>query len=140
MDFSSCIGQKGVIKTISGSKVSVDITKNAACEGCHALDICTMFDSHHRTVDISVPGSNFSVGDEVMVYVQRKVGWRATFLAYFLPFVIMIGTLIIMNSYGISDLIMGLTVLLALVCYFFGLFFIRKRLNKVFGFIVTKQS
>jgi positive regulator of sigma E activity len=140
MDISGCFGQKGVIKTISDSKVSVDITKNSACEGCHALDICSIFDSRYCTVDISVPGNKFEIGDEVMVYVKRKHGWKATFLAYLLPFIIMIATLVIMNSYGIDDLIMGITVLLALTCYFLSLFFIRKRLNKAFGFMVTKQS
>jgi positive regulator of sigma E activity len=138
MDYSGCIGQKGVIEEISDGKVSVNITRTIACEGCHAIDTCTMFDSPARKIIVSDPGNDFHIGEEVNVFMKRSMGWKATLLAYFLPFVIMLTILIILNNYRVSELTMGLSVLCVLALYFLCLYFLKDRLKRTFNFILTK--
>jgi positive regulator of sigma E activity len=140
MDSSSCIGQKGVIEEISDNKVSVNITKNIACEGCHAQEMCTMFDHPTRKITVSVSGHNFHTGDEVNVFMQKSMGWKATILAYLFPFLLMICTLIIMNTFRQNDLAAGIVVLLVLAVYFLCLYFIRDRLKREFHFMIEKSN
>jgi positive regulator of sigma E activity len=140
MDSSSCIGQTGVIEEISDGKVSVCITKTITCAGCHALDACTMFDNSTRKIILSVSDEQFQTGDKVNVIMKRSLGWKATALAYFLPFIILFSILILLSSFKVSELANGVIILLALTCYFLCLYFLRDRLQRTFRFFLQKSS
>jgi sigma-E factor negative regulatory protein RseC len=140
MDFSSCIGQKGVIEEISDNKISVTITKAAACEGCHAHSSCTAIVDPTRKIVIQNTGFNGIPGEEVMVFMHKSTGWKAIVLAYLVPFILLISLLGMLSRAGLAEPATGALILAALSGYFLGLYFLRKRLQKTFTFTLQKTS
>jgi positive regulator of sigma E activity len=138
MDFSSCIGQKGVVEEISDVNVSVSFTKYSACGDCHAQGICASFFLSERKIVVENAGKQFQIGEEVNVLMERKMGLRATLIAYLFPFILMLCMLIVFTKLHMSELASGISILLLLAVYFMILYLFRDRLKKQFYFILEK--
>jgi len=66
--------------------------------------------------------------------MKQSLGNFAVFLGYILPFLVLLATLIISISAGLSEGIAGLLSLGILVPYFFVLYQLRSKLSKKFSF------
>jgi positive regulator of sigma E activity len=139
MDFSSCIGQKGVIEEISDNKISVTITKTSACAECH-VQSCAGTDHQNRRIIIHGTGSGYTPGEEVIVSMHKSLGRKATVLAYLIPVVVLFTLLLGLNKTGLAEPIIGVIVILGLSIYFLGLYFVRKQLGKIFKFTMHKTG
>lgn len=140
-DSMQVIEHPGVVIKIFDKRLEVMILSQSACSSCHAKGACTAADMEEKIVEVADPAAhNYVVGQQVTVFMQQRLGTRAVFFGYILPFLLMVLTLIVLISNGVSEPFAGLTALLVLVPYYIGLYFLRDRLDKTFLFAVKPTS
>lgn len=125
------IEHKGIITTIDGDKISVKIISSSACGSCHAKSVCGAGESTEKIINVTTDEpSKYKISDEVTVYISTSTGIQVIALAYILPIIVIISSLIILNINGVADNISGLVALVSVVLYFFVLFAFKNRLTK----------
>lgn len=129
------IKHEGFIKNITPKTIFVSIVAQSACHSCDAKGFCNVSGNGEKIIEVkNPPASEHKTGDHVIVTMQKKMGTKAVLWGYFIPFFVMLATLII--SFGItnSEGFSGLLAIFALVPYYFGLYFFRNRLSSSFEF------
>jgi len=133
----SKVCHKGKVVAIDGNKVSVKIEVLSACAKCHAKGICSASDMSQKVIDcFSV--DNFSQGDEVMVEMATRFGFKAVLYAFFIPFLIVTATLV--GTYFItgSETAAALISFGVLVPYYFVIYLMKNYFSKNFFFTCRK--
>jgi sigma-E factor negative regulatory protein RseC len=139
MDSSTCIEQKGVVEDISNGLVKVNITSFSACANCHSRQSCGIIDSSNR--ELFVPfdsATGISIGETVGIVMKRTMGWKATILAYVIPFLLVLITLLVLNSLKLHEVVVGMGSLAVLAPYFAVMYFRREHLRNTFSFTIRK--
>lgn len=132
------IDHEGTILEIKDGKICVGIVNMSACAGCHAKGACTMSDMKEKSIDVIDYSNRFEVGEKVNLTYQESLGWLAMFLAYVLPFIVVILTLIIVSEITKDELISGIAALAVLVPYYITLSLFKGKLKKTFSFTIEK--
>jgi len=133
------ISHEGVIASMSEDRVTVKITSYAACSSCHAKGACNMAGGEEeKLLHIPVPDPDFHIGEKVKVILAQSLGFRALFLGYVLPFLLVLTMLLVMTAAGSNELVGGLASLMVLVPYYAGLKLMRRKVDNQFSFFVQK--
>lgn len=140
MGETDCIKQQGKVERISGSKVLVRIRQISACGQCHAKGFCSLAEMKDKIIETSYYSDGLAEGDSVSISMKQSLGIKAVVLGYLIPFLLLISSLLIMDSAGLSEWKAGLISLALLIPYYFLLYFFRNRLKKSFTFELTKQN
>lgn len=129
------ITHPGVIDSISDDSVFVRILAKSACSSCHAKGMCSVAEIEEKIVEVKKEdGRGFAEGQEVTVSMQKSLGGKAVFLGYLLPFLILIGTLILVLSLSGNEGLAGLSAIGILIPYYLGLYLLRNKLKRTFSF------
>ena len=118
--------------------VRVRVMQASACSSCKAKSMCVSADNREKFIDCQTEGSRYEIGDQVEVQVEERLGWKAVFLAYILPFFIIIAVLFTLHCYVDSEAVLGIASLVAAAAYFALLALAGKRLRQTFSFHVRK--
>ena len=129
----SSIQHDGTVKEVGIDSVAVSIVSCAACSGCAARVMCGMTENQEKTIDIR-GAYNVAPGDRVTVQMEESAGMKAVILSYLVPFIIVIGSLIGLQSLSVNELTAGLMSLAVLVPWFLILYLFRKKLDRSFIF------
>ena len=130
----------GIIRMIDGAKMEVSILSKSACLSCSVNSSCNVSDIEEKNVDVFVNNpSDYKVGEQVKVYFSQSLGFRALFLGYVLPFLIMMFTLIIAMAITGKEGLSGLLSVGILAPYYFVLYLTRANHAKTFSFSVKKH-
>lgn len=140
MNTSSCVEQKGTIEEIKDGIVKVNLLSISACASCHAKGACSMLDIQNKIIDIYESGKDYKKGEVVNVIMRQSLGYKAMLLAYGLPFLLVLATLIILTSLHVNELIAGLGSLSILIPYYLVIYFFRDNLQKTFTFTIKKLT
>jgi sigma-E factor negative regulatory protein RseC len=124
----------GKVQEITHNDVLVSIINKSACAGCHAKNVCGIADSNEKIVAVRKPNHHYTIGQEVKVVLKQSLGFKAMFLGYMLPFMVVLTTLLILISLDFSEGLSGLISLFILVPYYFTLYFFRDSISKHFTF------
>jgi sigma-E factor negative regulatory protein RseC len=127
------ISHKGIVRKTGDDFVTVVITSESACSGCHAEGACSLSGKEEKIVEVRGK-YDFKEGDNVTVLMEQSIGFMALFLGYVLPLIIVILTLIILISSDYSELTAGILSVLSLMPYYGFLWLIRKKINDRFTF------
>jgi sigma-E factor negative regulatory protein RseC len=138
MSVSKSIEHKGIIESISGDKINVSFIALSGCASCHAKGFCTTADMQEKSIDIEDSSNQFSTGEEVTVVLEQSLGFRAVWISYVLPFLLVLILLIVLTELTGNEAISGLGALAVLVPYYLLLFVFRNRLQKRFSFKLKK--
>lgn len=138
MNSTDCIEQKGIIEEIDNGTAKVHITSLSACASCASKGSCIAGESADKTVEVFIGDQNFHKGELVNIRMKKILGLKATFIAYVLPFIVLLTTLLILTESGIGEVLSGLLSLVVLVPYFLILFFLKDKLQKTFQFTLSK--
>lgn len=134
-DQANSVSHPGVILQISGHIAEVMILAKSACSSCQVKGACNMSEMEEKRVFIELPPEhNFESGQQVNVTMKQSLGNFAVFLGYILPFLVLLLTLIVSISTGLSEGAAGLLSLGILVPYFVVLYQLRNKLSKKFSF------
>lgn len=132
------ISHEGVVDSLEGNEVLVRITSYAACRDCHARGVCNVTEEKEKYLRIKAGPQGYTIGDKVRVILARSLGFRALFLGYILPFLLVLAVLLVATAAGASELAAGLISLAVLPPYYVGLKFFRSKLDRQFSFFLQK--
>lgn len=132
---SEAIIHQGTVKRVFGDNVEVEIQTGSACAHCSATDQCVSSDSKTRNITVTnYRGSVLSEGDEVTIKSDNNNGLTAVLFAYFVPFILVVLTLFIVNYFIKNEAIAGGAALGILVPYYFVIWIYKNKLRKKFTF------
>lgn len=125
--------KSGYITAVEHNRVKVEITSCSACGGCSLRSACNMSEVKKREVTIDgVNSKEYAVGDKVEVVLTMRQGLQAVWYAFVIPLFIMLLTVISALYYGLGDIISGISGIIVLIPYYFGLFLSRRKLDSKF--------
>jgi sigma-E factor negative regulatory protein RseC len=140
METSVCIQQKGTVEEFTGHNIKVKIHREASCGHCGAKGLCYIGEGTERTIEISDFSSDLKIGDTVAISIARSMGNKAVMLGYMVPFIILLTTLIVLNSSGAREWLSGLLAIISLIPYYILLYLFRNRLRKTFLISARKNE
>lgn len=133
------IEHKGIVKSIIGNELQVSIIVQSACAACTLKGSCSVSELEEKIVDVFVENPDtYKNGESVEVYYKQSLGFRALFLGYVLPFLILVISLIILMSVTQNELLSGIISLLLLVPYYLILYFSKDKIKQTFMFSIKK--
>ncbi|MEM8894707.1 MAG: SoxR reducing system RseC family protein [Bacteroidota bacterium] len=110
------ISHAGFVSEVSQGRVKVSLFRPEACGSCHMKDYCAGDQEERQEFEVNADG--YQVGDEVQLHMSTTTGLRAVMVAYILPFVILVSSLIIGLQSGLSENMAGLVSLLLTGLYY----------------------
>jgi sigma-E factor negative regulatory protein RseC len=134
---SERITHEGIVDHIDGDAVYVRILSKSACAECHSKGMCGVSEMTEKLIEVKQNISGFTQGQAVNVVLDRSLGNKAVLLGYFIPFLILVITLLISSLY-LSELWSGLLAIAVLIPYYLLLFFFKDKLSKTFYFRIER--
>mgnify|MGYP002622429507 FL=1 len=130
------ISHSGIIDSIVGNCVKVRILQTSACAACRVAGHCNAAESKEKIIDVLdvADTSALRVGDQVTVWASRDVANHALLLGFGVPFLVLVGVLILALSITHNEGLAALSALLALVPYYAVLFLCRDRIRERLSF------
>jgi len=129
------ITHPGIVDKISGDSIFVKILAKSACSSCHAKGMCTIAEVEEKVIEVKKDLSReLSEGDEVTVGMHKSLGGKAVFLGYILPFLLLIGVLLLVLFVSGDEGLAGLSAIFILIPYYWLLYILRDRLKRTFSF------
>jgi len=133
------VSHSGIVQEVSADgKVKVSIISKANCISCQLNKSCSASDIKEKIIEIDNYGGVLKIGEMVNVSLKESDGFKALFLGYVLPFLILFTTLIVMSETTDNELIVGLTALSTLIPYYFSLYLLQNVIKKEFSFFINK--
>ena len=132
------IKQTGVITNIEDDTLSIKITTCSACSQCSAKSFCSISEQKDKIITAKVTNSSlYSINDYVDVSINQPLAIKAVFYSYVLSLILLLATIIILYTMGFNDFISGISGIIVLIPYYFGLFLLRNKFRADFKFIVS---
>lgn len=129
------ITHKGRIVAIDPEITTVEIVSEAACASCHAKGLCGLGEEKVKQVLVRTSAWNpHQVGDEVELVLRKSMGYKAVFIAYGMPLIVLFVTLMVLTQIGVGELYAGLGALGAVAICYLVIFLFRNKINKEYSF------
>lgn len=135
------ISHTGKVIGVTPEEITVEIISESACASCHAASLCGVAGGKVKLIEL--PASPYTVyepGEEVEVLLKASMGHKAVWLAYVLPLVILIVTLMAGLGLGLGDLAAGLCCIAAVALYYLVIWLLRGRLRDSYAFAIRKKQ
>lgn len=131
------ISHKGRIVSIDSYVTRVEILQTSACSECHAKSLCGFSEQASKIVPVPTDGFAMrNVGDEVELCMKRSMGMKAVWVAYVIPLIILMVTVVSASAAGAGELVTGLSGIAAVALYYVAILFFRDRLRNEFVFYI----
>ena len=141
MEKKRSVDHKGTIIEITDGNIKVEIVNKSMCAACHAKGFCTTGDTKDKVVDVAYYNNGeFSVGDTVVVTMKRSMGFKAVWISYVIPLLILLIFLLTLHSLGFGELLAGLASVLAVGIYYLVVYLLRDRISNDFVFTIAKNN
>lgn len=131
------IEHQGVIESIDGSHIRVNIVQQAACGACKVKSMCSQSEQKEKIVDVyeADASSRRSVGDSVTVCGTLTMGKQAVLLAFTIPLAITVVWMFVALAWLKMDELQAVVLLCGpLLVYFFWMYVMRGKIAKRFAF------
>jgi len=133
------IEHTGIIESIQDHRFRILITQQSACSECDVKGACTISGQQEKIVEVESFDSSFKVGEKVLLAGKNTFGLLAVFLAFVIPFILILITLVSLKSLVSNEIISGGIALFILVPYYLILSMFNKRLKTKFNFEIKKE-
>lgn len=131
------ITHKGRIVAIDPDITTIEIIAESACASCHAKGLCGLDEEKVKQIQVRTSAwTPRQVGDEVEVVLKKSMGYKAVFIAYGLPLVVLFAALMLLGALGVGELWAGLGALGAVAVCYFVLFLFRNKISKDYSFFL----
>ena len=138
METGKTVEHKGVISSINGNNVKVNIISHSACASCQIKTICSVADTKDKVIETFCKEGDYTVGEEVTVHLKESLGYNALLLGYIIPLVILMVALFVSLEFTKNELKSALYALVLLIPYYIILYHSKNRLKKTFSFSIKK--
>ena len=113
------IEQKVKIIKIDQQNITAEFISLAACDGCRAKDLCNKNNCIKSTVNIvDENAQSYSVGQEITVQMNEKDGLLSVIIAYLLPLIIFVISLLILTYITKDEIKSGIYSIIILITYY----------------------
>jgi len=134
------IKHPGVVKSIEGNRIIVEIISKSMCSACHAKSMCTMGDMKVKEVEVWKGSKDeYVVGEEVNLKIKRSLGLRAVWISYVIPLFILLVFLLSLSNLCGSELATGGVSVGAVAIYYLLVYLFRKKIAREFVFTIEKK-
>lgn len=99
-----------------------------------------MSEKKDKEISVTCDTASFSVGDAVEVFLKESLGFRALFLSYILPLLVLVLTMVITSSLTSDEGVIGLASIGSLIPYYSVLFAFRKYIQKDFNYRIKSVN
>lgn len=132
----------GEVVRVSDNKVWVRMTVNSACSECHARAVCGVDESKDKIVEVKTSdAAAYTVGESVEVALaNRSMGAKSVFLAYVVPFFVLLLVLVGLTIFGASEGLAAISAIAGVGLYYVVLWRMNGKVEKTIKFIITKQT
>ncbi|MBO4674197.1 MAG: SoxR reducing system RseC family protein [Bacteroidaceae bacterium] len=137
------IEHQGVIASVEGRHVRVNILQVAACSGCKARSLCTSSESKEKIIDVYEDDAEmkYKIGENVKVCGALSMGKQAVRLAFGVPvLLIVVWMMVAMVWLKLGELVSVGILALILALYFYILYRNRDRMAKKFAFWISQTN
>lgn len=122
---------EGIVAEVGSEFIKVVIKSNSACGGCHAKAQCGMSESVDKNIDLHTKDyPNVKVGDTVQVVISMDEGVFAVVLAYLVPIIIIIVSLVIFDYFKVNELLSFFVTIALVGIYYTVLYLLRSKIDK----------
>ena len=129
------ITHQGIITAVERKSVKAKIISRSACSQCQAHKYCTLNEQKEKIISVIVPENHtFKIGDDVVISLPVSAGMEAVAFGYILPLILLVITIVSAHYCGCNDFISGISGIIILIPYYFGLFLFRRKLKSLFEF------
>ena len=136
---SETISHKGKIVKITPQVTTVAFIRHGACSECHAAGLCGMGDMAEKVIDLPTdPYAKYNVGDEVEVLLKASMGFKAVYLAYLVPLVVLLACILGLMALGVGEVAAGLSGISAVGVYYLLLWVFRGKLQNEYVFTLKR--
>lgn len=130
----------GTVLSSADGKVKVHIQSISACATCAAHAKCGFAESKEKNLEIpSADWQTFTEGEPVTVYIDESRGMLAVWIAYVLPAILMIATIVGFSLAHMPEWIVVFSAFAVLGLYILILYLRRRKVESHFTLTVTKH-
>ena len=127
----------GKVVSMTPRTTTVQIVSHSACSECHAAGLCGLSEYTEKAIEVPAdPTATYGVGDEVQVVLKASMGFKAVWIAYFLPLVVLLAVALGLTALGVSEVASGLAGIGAVGLYYLGVWLLRDRLRNEYVFTI----
>ena len=131
------ISHSGIIESIAEGCVKVRILQTSACAACKVAGHCNASESKEKIVDVFCSDvSSYQVGESVVVCASHDVANRALLLGFGVPFLVLVGVLILTLYITGNEGVAAMAGLIALVPYYIVLYAFRSHIQRRLAFYI----
>lgn len=138
------IEHDGTVIAVDKDYISVELLSKSACAACHAKGVCGASDEAVKVVevaqDITTLTEDYQVGEKVNVVMTPSMGIQAIWLAYVIPLIVLLASVLVFHLCKAGELVMGLGSLGIVAVYYFGVWLFRNKISRIFIFSIEKQA
>ena len=136
---SKNVSHKGKVIEMTPEATTVVISSSSACGDCHAAGLCGVADMAEKTIQVAPdPYARYKVGDEVEVVLKASMGFKAVWLAYCIPMVILLAAVLGLLALGLGEVVASVAGLAAIGLYYLGLWLFRDKLQNEYIFTIKR--
>jgi sigma-E factor negative regulatory protein RseC len=132
------ITHEGIVQEVRDKNVIVSFVSQPACSSCNVKSSCSIAEGEVRNLEVPSAGKLYKAGEKVHVVLQQSHGFRAVFLGYILPFLIVLISLVILLELTKNEALAGLISISSLVPYYLILWILKGVINESFKFRLLK--
>ena len=127
----------GKVVSMTPKTTTVQIVSQSACSECHAAGLCGLSEYTEKAVEVPTsPSATYGVGDEVQVVLKASMGFKAVWIAYFLPLVVLLAITLGLIALGVPEVVSGLAGLGAVALYYLIVWLRRDRIRNEYVFTI----
>ena len=131
------VAHTGKVVSMTPKTTTVQIVSQSACSECHAAGLCGLSEYNEKAVEVPTsPSATYGVGDEVQVVLKASMGFKAVWIAYFLPLVVLLAITLGLIALGVPEVVSGLAGLGAVALYYLIVWLRRDRLRNEYVFTI----
>ena len=129
----------GIVIASTSQEVQVKMEVLSACASCQAHSHCGFAEKKDKIVNIATHDwQDYHPGDTVNVIINSGRGIQAAIIAYLIPAILLLATLITLLSLRVPETLTILFTLLVVALYGVILYLFRSRLQNKFTFRIEK--
>ncbi|PSK82674.1 SoxR reducing system RseC family protein [Prolixibacter denitrificans] len=140
MENKGNIFHRGVVKFADDHRIVVGIVSQSACVSCSVNGSCNMSDVKEKEVEIESWKGTYTRGEFVEVIASESQGFRALFVAYILPLIILLITLIVLLQTTGNESLAAAASLGVLVPYYGILYLLKEKIKQKLNFSIRKLN
>lgn len=134
------IEHTGEVTENDGRMITVRFLNKSMCASCHARSVCGAGDEQIKWIQVPCPpGEDYRVGEQVLIRMVPSMGFRAVWVSYVVPLIILMILLLYLPHLNLGELWVGLVALGAVGVYYLIIYLLRDRIADKFVFTIAKN-